>query len=75
MRKTTVILHETRKNTEGIKCVYLSNNHKKICERMVEAGLDGRVSKFDVEHFCMGNPNNCYYFRFAMRSAPNNHCL
>ncbi len=65
MGKSKVISHDGAKNTKGIKCPYLSNNPKKTCVRMVEAGLDGSVSKFDVEHFCMGNPNNCYYFRFS----------
>jgi len=30
---------------------------------MVEKGLDGGVSSFDIEHFCRGNPFYCYYFR------------
>jgi len=65
METPQVILHERGKNTKGTKCPYFSKEPKKVCVKMVEAGLDGGVSKFDVEHFCMGNPNNCYYFRFS----------
>ena len=65
MRKVSIMLHQKAKNTKGVKCPYLSNSPKRICLKMVEAGLDARVSQFDVKHFCMGNPNNCYYFRFS----------
>lgn len=47
---------------EGVKCPYFSKNSR-ICGMMVEKGLDGRVSSFDIEHFCRGNPFHCYYFR------------
>jgi len=36
-----------------------------MCKRMVEAGVDGRVSDFDIRHYCNGNPVNCYYFRHS----------
>jgi len=36
-----------------------------ICQRMIEAGVDGRVSDFDVRYYCNGNPVNCYYFRHS----------
>jgi len=51
---------EKRKKTE---CPYLISNFK-ICMRMVEKGLDGKVSSFDIEHYCRGKPSYCYHFRF-----------
>jgi hypothetical protein len=30
---------------------------------MIEKGLDGNLSDFDVQHFCDGNPINCYFYR------------
>ena len=50
---------EKRKCT---KCPYLFGNSR-ICIMMVEKGLDGKVSSFDIKHFCRGNPFYCYYFR------------
>jgi len=38
---------------------------KKVCKRMIEDGLNGAVSDFDVNHYCKGNPIHCYYFRTA----------
>jgi len=47
-----------------MQCSHLFVNDKvKICKKMVEAGINGEVSDFDVQHYCHGNPNNCYYFR------------
>jgi len=54
---------EKRKRT---RCPHLSKSSKKICSKMVEKGLDGRVSSFDIKHFCRGNPNYCYYFRSSL---------
>jgi len=45
------------------KCPYLCTHSGRICIRMVDAGLDGKLSTFDVQHFCNGNPVYCYYFR------------
>ena len=50
------------------KCPYLSTNSGKICVRMLDAGLDGKLSSFDIQHFCNGNPTYCYYFRFDGKS-------
>ena len=53
-----------KENTPSlVKCPYLSTNSSKICVRMVDAGLDGKLSSFDIQHFCNGNPVYCYYFR------------
>jgi len=46
-----------------VRCPYFNHNPKRICTRMVEQGLNGMVSEFDVKHFCKGNPFYCYYFR------------
>jgi hypothetical protein len=45
------------------KCPYLVNKSDKVCRRMIDEGLDGELSQFDVEHYCNGNPMNCYYYR------------
>jgi len=45
-----------------MKCPYISNNPPK-CIKMIEEGLDGKVSDFDIQHFCNGNPVNCYFYR------------
>lgn len=45
-----------------MKCPYLHNSSPK-CTKMIEKGLDGKVSDFDIKHFCNGNPINCYYYR------------
>ena len=65
MRKISIMPHGKGKNIKGIKCPYLSNGPKRICVKMVEADLDAGVSQFDAKHFCMGNPNNCYFFRVS----------
>jgi len=52
-----------------MRCPHLSINEKeRICQRMVEEGMDGKISDFDFQHYCNGNPINCYYFR-----SSNNH--
>jgi hypothetical protein len=45
-----------------MECPYLSSSFR-ICKKMIEDGLDGAVSSFDIKHFCRGNPFYCYYFR------------
>lgn len=45
-----------------MKCPHLRNSPPK-CIRMIERGLDGNVSDFDIEHYCDGNPINCYFYR------------
>jgi len=47
------------------------NAGKKLCKRMLEDGLNGAVSDFDVKHYCKGNQIHCYYFR----SPPNRKLL
>jgi len=47
-----------------MQCPHLFvDDNVKICKRMTEEGMDGKVSDFDVQHYCNGNPVNCYYFR------------
>jgi hypothetical protein len=36
---------------------------------MIEKGLDGKISDFDIQHFCNGNPVNCYFYRLP--PSPN----
>ena len=51
-------------------CQYLSNvEGKKTCRRMLEEGMDGEVSDFDVQHFCTSNPVYCYYHRTEQKQA------
>jgi len=45
-----------------MKCPYACNSPLK-CIRMIENGLDGKLSDFDIQHFCNGNPVNCYFYR------------
>jgi len=47
-----------------MKCPYISNSPPK-CTRMIEEGLDGELSDFDIQHFCDGNPVNCYFYRLS----------
>jgi len=50
-------------------CPYLSvKDGLKICKRMEKETIDSTVSDFDIQHYCNGNPVNCYYFR-----KPNKH--
>jgi len=47
-----------------MQCPHLFvNDNVRICKRMVEEGIDGKVSDFDVQHYCQGNPVHCYYYR------------
>jgi len=47
-----------------MQCPYISENEgKKNCKRMEEEGMDGKISDFDLKHYCNGSPVNCYYFR------------
>jgi len=48
-----------------MRCLYLSSDSKKKCTEMEKAGMPSEISDFDYEHFCNGNPVNCYYFRKA----------
>jgi len=63
MKKPTTRLKKSKEKNKITKCPYLSSNPKRVCRRMVDAGLDGDVSSFDIEHFCRGNPIYCYHFR------------
>ena len=47
-----------------MKCPYLRNSPPR-CIRMIEKGLDGKVSDFDMEHYCDCNPVNCYFYRIS----------
>jgi hypothetical protein len=62
-KKPTRRLEKSKENHATIECPYLFSSSKRICWRMVEAGIDGEVSSFDIKHFCRGNPTYCYYFR------------
>jgi hypothetical protein len=47
-----------------MQCPHLSvNEGKKTCKIMKEVGMDEELSNFDVQHYCNGNPMNCYFFR------------
>jgi len=53
-----------------MQCPYLSaNNGKKTCKQIEEKGMNGEVSDFDLQHFCQGNPVNCYYFRTSEKQS------
>jgi len=57
----------SNKNAKVIKmeCPYLLiDPGRKICRQMTEQGLDGELDDFDVTHYCKGNPNHCFFFRF-----------
>ena len=45
-----------------MKCPYLRNSPPR-CTKMIEKGLDGKLTDFDIEHFCDGNPVRCYFYR------------
>ena len=51
------------KDIKHVKCPYFRNSPNNICVRMTEKGLDARLSDFDIQHFCNGNPINCFFFR------------
>jgi hypothetical protein len=47
------------------ECPYLlEESGKKTCKQMIEHGLDEELDDFDITHYCRGNPNYCFYFRF-----------
>jgi len=53
-----------------MQCPHLFvNDGVRICKRMVGEGIDGRVSDFDVQHYCQGSPINCYYFRTSEKQT------
>jgi hypothetical protein len=53
-----------------MKCLGLFiNSEKRICRKMIEKGMNGEVSDFDVEHYCCNNPLNCYYYRVSEKQA------
>lgn len=53
-----------------MQCPYLSTNRgNKTCHRMLDLGMDGEVTDFDIEHFCEGNPVCCYFFRVSLDSS------
>jgi hypothetical protein len=48
-----------------MKCPYLHvETNGKVCRQMVNQGLDGELEDFDLKHYCEGNPNHCFFFRF-----------
>jgi len=53
-----------KKEESQMNCPYLRNSPPK-CIRMIENGLDGKLSNFDIQHFCDGNPVNCYFYRLT----------
>jgi hypothetical protein len=59
---TKKLYNKETEEENPLKCPYAKNSNPK-CERMIEQGLDGKVSDFDIEHYCNGNPINCYYYR------------
>jgi len=62
-KKPTRHLEKSKEKHKIMKCPHLSSSSERVCRKMVEAGLDGEVSTFDIKHFCRGNPIYCYYFR------------
>ena len=56
-------IQKQRKDIRYIKCPYFRKSPNKTCVRMAEKGLDARLSDFDIQHFCNGNPINCFFFR------------
>jgi len=59
----TVQKQRERKDIRYVKCPYFRRSSNRICVRMAEKGLDARLSDFDIQHFCNGNPINCFFFR------------
>lgn len=53
------------KDIRHAKCPYFRKSPDKICVRLAEKGLDARLSDFDIQQFCNGNPINCFYFRLS----------
>jgi len=58
----TVQEQKQRKDVGYVKCPHFRSPNK-ICARMAEKGLDAKLSDFDIQHFCNGNPINCFFFR------------
>jgi len=58
----TVQKRKQGKDIGHVKCPYFQSPTK-ICARMAEKGLDPRLSDFDIQQFCNGNPINCFFFR------------
>jgi hypothetical protein len=56
---------KTKKEIRQVKCPYFRKSSNKICVRMAEKGLDARLSDFDIQHFCNGNPINCFFYRLS----------
>jgi hypothetical protein len=42
------------------------NGASEKCVEMEKAGQPAQISEFDFEHFCNGNPLDCYYYRKAI---------
>jgi len=54
----------------NVQCPHLSDKEgKKICQKLLDEGMEGEVSDFDVQHFCAANPMYCYYFRMPSKHA------
>jgi len=60
----TIQEQKQKKGVGYVKCPYFRSPNK-ICAKMAEKGLDARVSDFDVQHFCNGDPINCFFFRLS----------
>ncbi len=51
-----------------MKCPFLLADPKeKVCRQMLKQGLDGELEDFDIAHYCIGNPNHCFFYRFHSR--------
>jgi hypothetical protein len=51
-----------------MECPCLSEcKGRKVCREMLAKGIDEEVSDFDIDHYCEGNPFNCYFFRMLER--------
>jgi len=47
-----------------MECPYLSEgSDERVCNQMINQGLDGELDEFDIKHYCKGNPNHCYFYR------------
>lgn len=63
--RTTPKLSNKNTEVEKMECPYiLIDLGRKICSQMTEKGIDGELDDFDVTHYCRGNPNHCFFFRF-----------
>ena len=61
----TVQKQRQGKDVRHVKCPYFRKSPNKICVRITEKGLDAILSDFDIQHFCNGNPINCFFFRLS----------